>query len=106
MKFTPRGGRIEILSRLDGNDVSLAVHDTGTGIPLAEQEQLFTRFFRSVHSREMQVPGTGLGLYIVNDIVTRHDGAMEVASSPRGSTFTMVLPVCGPHPAEVYAGPT
>jgi signal transduction histidine kinase len=96
VKFTPAGGRIEIVSRVAGDDISLAVHDTGIGIPVAEQHRLFTRFFRTERARERHVPGTGLGLYIVNHIVLMHGGAMQVASSPCGSTFTMVLPIAGP----------
>ncbi len=96
VKFTPSGGRIEIHGRAVGSDVTLSVRDTGTGIPIAEQHRLFTRFFRTDRSRERQVPGTGLGLYIVNHIVLLHGGAMQVDSSPRGSTFTMVLPINGP----------
>jgi signal transduction histidine kinase len=97
VKFTPAGGLIEIVSRVAGDDISLAVHDTGIGIPVAEQHRLFTRFFRTERSRERHVPGTGLGLYIVNHIVLMHGGAMQVTSTPGGSTFTMVLPIAGPH---------
>jgi signal transduction histidine kinase len=99
-KFTMPGGQVEIRTRAQGTDIALSVRDTGIGIPIEEQHRLFTRFFRASRSKEQQVPGTGLGLYIVNQIIELHGGAMKVASSPQGSTFTMLLPVCGP-PADL-----
>ncbi|MDQ1383167.1 MAG: hypothetical protein QOG65_546 [Actinomycetota bacterium] len=98
VKFTMPGGHVEITTRSEGDDIALSVRDTGTGIPTEEQRHLFTRFFRTVRSKENQVPGTGLGLYIVDHIVALHGGRMRVVSSPRGSTFTMVLPMRGPAP--------
>jgi signal transduction histidine kinase len=93
VKFTLPGGQIEILTRTTGDDIAISVRDTGSGIPIAEQDRLFTRFFRGHQSKERQVQGTGLGLYIVNHIVQSHHGAMKVTSSPKGSTFTMLLPM-------------
>jgi signal transduction histidine kinase len=98
VKFTMPGGHVEITTRSEGDDIALSVRDTGTGIPTEEQRHLFTRFFRTMRSKENQVPGTGLGLYIVDHIVALHGGRMRVVSSPRGSTFTMVLPMRGPAP--------
>jgi signal transduction histidine kinase len=103
VKFTPPGGRVEIVTRTEGDDISLAVCDNGSGIPTEEQHQLFTRFFRSKRANAQQVPGTGLGLYIVNHIVEMHGGVMKVASTPEGSTFTMVLPTNGPRPPSGVA---
>jgi signal transduction histidine kinase len=96
LKITMPGGLVEISTRTEGDDITLSVRDTGTGISIEEQRHLFTRFFRTVGSKEQQVPGTGLGLYIVNHIIEMHDGTMRVASTPHGSTFTMVLPMAGP----------
>lgn len=102
VKFTRAGGRIDIATRTSGDDIAISVTDNGSGIPLDEQDHLFTRFFRANRSNEQQVPGTGLGLYIVKQIVELHGGMMTVDSSPAGSTFTMVLPICGP-PADPLA---
>lgn len=95
VKFTKTGGRIEIESRTSGDHLALSVRDTGIGIPTAEQPRLFTRFFRGVQSKQDQAAGTGLGLYIAKEIVERHGGHIEVASSSSGTTFTMFLPVAG-----------
>jgi signal transduction histidine kinase len=101
VKYTPSGGRIEITTRTQGDDVAVSVRDNGPGIPIDEQHQLFTRFFRTRRSKDQQVPGTGLGLYIVDHIIQMHTGVMKVASSPLGSTFTMVLPISGPPPEQI-----
>jgi signal transduction histidine kinase len=102
VKYTPCGGQIEIVTRTQGEDVVVSVHDNGPGIPIDEQHELFTRFFRTRRSKDQQVPGTGLGLYIVDHIIQLHTGVMKVASSSEGSTFTMVLPIKGP--AELCSG--
>ncbi|MCU1464519.1 MAG: multi-sensor signal transduction histidine kinase [Actinomycetia bacterium] len=96
VKFTLPGGQIEVRTRTTGDDIAISVRDTGSGIPIAEQNKLFTRFFRGRQAKQRQVQGTGLGLYIVNHIVQSHRGVMQVTSSPKGSTFTMVLPIHGP----------
>ena len=53
---------------------TLAVRDTGLGIPEKERDQVFERFFRGETSRKMGTPGTGLGLSICKEILTRHKG--------------------------------
>ncbi len=70
------------------------VSDNGMGIPLAEQANLFNRFFRSTAAQQHQIQGTGLGLNIVESIVRQHDGEISVRSEHLiGSTFTVDLPV-------------
>ena len=95
-KFTAPGGRVEIAIRDDADDLVVAIADTGCGIPLEEQRHLFTRFFRSSRSKALQIAGTGLGLYIVKQIVGLHGGEVAVISTPAGSTFTMRIPRDGP----------
>ncbi len=102
VKFTPPGGEIEISSCLDGDDFALSVRDSGSGIACEEQEHLFTRFFRATRAKEEQVAGTGLGLYIVKQIIELHGGRIDVLSTPAGSTFTIRVPVSGP-PADPLA---
>jgi signal transduction histidine kinase len=96
VKFTSPGGRVAITTQSYGDEIALSVRDTGSGIPSEEQEHLFTRFFRATRSQEQEVPGTGLGLYIVKQIVELHGGTMDVFSTDQGSTFTMRLPIGGP----------
>lgn len=93
VKYTPPGGHIDISAHADGSHVVVDVRDTGVGIDVAEQGELFTRFFSAKGSRRRETIGAGLGLYIVKQIVDGHDGSIAVASGQgRGSTFTMRLP--------------
>ncbi|MGB0102325.1 MAG: ATP-binding protein [Nocardioides sp.] len=94
VKFTPEGGRIEVGLGADDQDVVLSVADTGIGIPAAEQERLFSRFFRSSLAQQQAIPGSGLGLSIAHAIVEQHGGSMAVESAPgEGTTFRVRLPL-------------
>ncbi len=95
IKFTPDGGSIEIRvgTTEDGTGCTLAVADTGIGIPADELENVFIRFFRSSNVQPDAIQGTGLGLAIVRSIVESHHGGIDVQSEPgTGSTFTITLP--------------
>jgi signal transduction histidine kinase len=94
IKFTPDGGNVRVsLARVNGV-VRLEVSDTGIGISSDEQQRLFERFFRSSTASEQQIPGTGLGLYIVRAIVEAHGGSISVESEPgRGTAFRVDVPV-------------
>lgn len=94
VKFTPGGGHINLSARADGDDIVIDVRDNGIGIPIDEQEDLFARFFNAKKSGPRRPTlGTGLGLYIVKQIVDGHDGTVgAVSAQGRGSTFTMRLP--------------
>ena len=73
--------------------VVLEVRDTGIGIPDAEQERIFERFYRVDTARSREMGGTGLGLSLVRHAVNRASGAIKLQSTPgQGSTFTVVLP--------------
>jgi signal transduction histidine kinase len=101
VKFTAPGGRVELRASQDVGAVRLEVADTGIGIPLGEQDQLFTRFFRSSLARERQTPGAGLGLAIVKRIVDLHGGEIALTSTPgQGTTASIVLPARVPATAE------
>jgi PAS domain S-box-containing protein len=93
IKFTPAGGLIDV--RITGNTdtVAIEVSDTGVGIPAAEQQQLFTRFFRASTATSRAIPGIGLGLTIVKAIVDAHRGTVSVTSAEgNGTTFRIYLP--------------
>lgn len=94
VKFTPDGGRVAIVLRRDGDEAVLEVSDTGIGIPLEEQDRLFTRFFRSSAAQKQAIPGSGLGLSIARAVVAKHGGSVTVDSAlDRGTTFRVRLPV-------------
>jgi signal transduction histidine kinase len=93
IKFSDQGGTVTC--RLSGTEreVILQVQDTGIGIPLDEQQVLFTKFFRGSAAREHAIEGTGLGLHIVASIVKNHGGDISVESSPgHGTAFSVRLP--------------
>ena len=67
--------------------------DNGVGIPEADQEHIFERFYRVDKARSRETGGTGLGLSIVKQLVTMHDGEITVSSKPgQGSEFKVVFP--------------
>jgi GAF domain-containing protein/two-component sensor histidine kinase len=101
LNYTPAGGSVTLITRnitKDGGKwVTLAVRDTGLGIPEKEREQVFERFFRGETSRKMGTPGTGLGLSICKEILLRHKGTITLESEEqKGSTFTIWLPISSP----------
>ena len=94
VKFTPDGGRVEVRLGREGGQVVLAVADTGIGIPAADRERIFERFYRTAIARRQEIQGTGLGLTITRAIVAAHHGTIAVDSEEgRGSTFTVRLPL-------------
>jgi signal transduction histidine kinase len=97
--FTPAGGRITIeagTTEASGQSwVTIAVQDTGPGISAEEQEHIFDRFYRGILAESGHVPGTGLGLSMVQEILRDHGGRVTVESDNvpgEGSTFTLWLP--------------
>jgi PAS domain S-box-containing protein len=100
VKFTGAGGRVEVSIGAQEDGAVLAVADTGAGIPAADREKIFERFYRSATAARLVVPGTGLGLPIVKAIVEAHGGSITVDSAEgQGSTFTVHLPL-RPVPGE------
>ena len=99
VKFTPREGRVEVRVDRDGDEAVLMVSDTGVGIPAADRDRIFERFFRGARATQQVIPGTGLGLTISKAIVDAHGGSIAVDSDEgRGATFTVRLPLQGPPP--------
>ena len=88
VKFTEDGGEVELLLTEEDGEAVLKVSDTGIGIPVDEQDELFQRFFRASTAQHRQIQGTGLGLSIVAAIVQGHGGRIEVDSAHlQGSTL-------------------
>jgi signal transduction histidine kinase len=90
LKFTPKGGQVEIRGGCDGPLARFTVRDTGVGIPAAHLPFLFDRFWQAHQHRRA---GAGLGLYIAKGIVEAHGGAITVESAPEaGTTFAFTVP--------------
>jgi PAS domain S-box-containing protein len=93
VKYSPAGGRVELTLAAGDGRVRFAVVDRGLGIPPAEQERIFEKFYRLDPNLSRGVGGTGLGLYISRELVRRMGGRLRVESAPgRGSTFWFELP--------------
>jgi signal transduction histidine kinase len=94
-RHTPEGGRIVVAADRVPNGVRLSVEDTGPGIPPEHLPRVFGRFYKVDVSRTgtMLPSGSGLGLSIVQAIVTRHGGTVTASNPPHGGArFEIVLP--------------
>jgi two-component system heavy metal sensor histidine kinase CusS len=94
IKYTPPGGRVEVVAGREAEAAVVRVRDTGIGIPAEHLPRVFDRFYRVDKARSRAEGGTGLGLSIAHSIVAAHDGRIELASTPgQGTTCTVRLPV-------------
>lgn len=93
IKFTPNKKEIEIKVTQDQDSVLIVIKDQGIGIDKKDQEQLFSKFFRSQSAKKMQTKGTGLGLFIAKNIIIKHHGEIKIDSVlGKGTTVTCRLP--------------
>ena len=90
IKFTPAGGTITVRAERRGDDLSIAVADTGAGIAADELPHVFERYWKAQSTSQA---GSGLGLYIAHGIVEAHGGKIWAESSAGGARFTFVLPL-------------
>jgi two-component system, OmpR family, phosphate regulon sensor histidine kinase PhoR len=93
IKYSPDGGKVELDLDLDDGRMRLAVRDHGLGIPTGERERVFEKFYRLDPHLRRGIGGTGLGLYISHELVSRMHGKIWVESQEGiGSTFYVELP--------------
>jgi len=93
VKYTSPGGRVRVMVSDRGDEVEVAVVDTGVGIPSDELERIFTRFYQVEGHMTRRHSGMGLGLSVVRELVELHGGRAWAESVPgRGSRFVFVLP--------------
>jgi len=93
VKFSPEGGDVSFIGRVEDDDVVVVVEDHGIGIPSRDLERIFERFYRVDAGRSRSTGGTGLGLAIVRHVAANHRGSVQVESREgEGSTFTFRLP--------------
>lgn len=104
IKYSPGGGNVEVAVSQDGGEVLVEVTDTGIGIALEDQEQLFSKFYRVDSRLTREIGGTGLGLSICKTVVELLGGRIGVRSEEgKGSTFWFTLPVA---PADLVRTPS
>ncbi len=88
LRYTPRGGRIDVGIQHAAAEILLWVRDTGPGIPMAERERVFDRFYRGV---DAGASGSGLGLAIVKRIALRHNARIELSDLESGSGLQVTV---------------
>lgn len=93
VKYTPPGGRVDVVFAREPAGLRIEVRDTGIGIPDKDRAQLFTEFFRASNAKAFEQTGTGLGLAIVKEVAESMSGRVEVSSQEgRGTSFVVRLP--------------
>jgi two-component system sensor histidine kinase SenX3 len=96
VKFSYEGSTVICLGKVDQDEVSVSIQDSGIGIPTRDLTRIFERFYRVDHGRSRQTGGTGLGLAIVRHVTQNHGGTIEVDSREgEGSVFTIRIPLHG-----------
>jgi two-component system phosphate regulon sensor histidine kinase PhoR len=94
IRYSMPGGLIRIRAALEKSELMIAVSDMGIGIPKADQDRIFERFYRTDPARSRESGGTGLGLSIAKHLVEAHGGRIKVESEVgKGSTFFIFLPI-------------
>ncbi|MBR2483982.1 MAG: HAMP domain-containing protein [Oscillospiraceae bacterium] len=97
IKYTPDGGKISVSATSDSDYVYLDVADNGIGIPEADRDRIFERFYRVDKARSRESGGTGLGLSIAKEIVEKHGGKLAVIpKEDPGTTIRLTLPILQP----------
>jgi PAS domain S-box-containing protein len=94
IKYSPDARVVEIDLSVSEDAVTVHVRDHGLGIPHEQLDKVFERFYRATDLRQQAIPGLGMGLYIVAEIVKHHGGTITVDSAVgNGSTFTVTFPM-------------
>jgi PAS domain S-box-containing protein len=94
LMHTPPGGQVSISTRLDGNCITIQIHDNGLGITERDLPHIFDLFYRADPARALESGGVGVGLSIVKMIAEAHGGSVTAHSQPgAGSVFTLSLPI-------------
>ncbi len=94
VKFSKPGGKIIVTVSKKENFIVSAIQDNGIGIPARDLPHITSRFFRAKNATEMEIPGTGIGLFIVQEILEALGGKLEIGSiENNGTTITVSLPI-------------
>jgi two-component system phosphate regulon sensor histidine kinase PhoR len=105
VKYSPAGSTVGVELVREGSRAAIRVRDRGTGIPAAEQKEIFKKFVRGSASKAFSAKGAGIGLAMIKHIVDAHKGTVHVESRPgEGSTFTILLPAESPTGYKPKAG--
>jgi len=93
IKYSPRETTVRVFAEVQTARIRISVKDQGIGMDQKEVRRIFEKFYRTRRAEQSGEAGTGIGLSIVEQIVSQHGGSIDVVSSPgEGSCFTLVLP--------------
>lgn len=102
IKYSSEATAVTVTARVVGDRAMISVEDQGIGIPEADLERIFERFYRVDRGRSRDTGGTGLGLSIVRHVLLNHDGTIDVTSvEGEGTTFVVTLPAAPPTKSAV-----
>ncbi|MFT5635121.1 MAG: PAS domain S-box-containing protein [Cognaticolwellia sp.] len=105
IKYTPAGGKIQVIAHSDSDNFTLDIIDTGIGIDTASQSKIFERFQRADDENNQGVFGVGIGLSLVSELVKAHHWQINVFSEyHKGSKFSLIIP-CAPAILEEKSTP-
>ncbi|WP_026476798.1 sensor histidine kinase [Alkaliphilus transvaalensis] len=96
LKYTPKGGLVEVTVKSTEENAVIEIIDTGIGIPKEDIPRLFERFYRVDKARSREMGGTGLGLSIAKEIIDAHEGSIQIFSNEeKGTKVVISLPLMG-----------
>jgi len=99
MKYSHDGGKIQVKTEMIDGKMRLTITDHGIGIPASQLNNIFTKFFRADNAKKILAEGTGLGMYIARNIITRHKGDIKLQSEEnKGTTVDITLPLLQTEP--------
>lgn len=94
IKYTPEHGKIEIVIEVDKQFLHVKIKDQGVGIPAADQSKIFSKFFRAANVVKLETEGTGLGLFMVKNIIEKHNGQISLKSEEgKGTEVSFFIPI-------------
>ncbi|MDP2736703.1 MAG: ATP-binding protein [bacterium] len=94
IKYTPEYGKIQVIVEVDKQYLHVKINDQGVGIPAEDQPKLFTKFFRAANVVKLDTDGTGLGLFMVKNIVEKHNGRVSLKSEEgKGTEVSFFIPI-------------
>ena len=94
IKYSPVGAKVRIAIDSEGGQARIRIEDAGPGVPAAERDRIFDKFFRGQTGSSDALGGTGLGLFFASETMRAHGGSIQLEERDLpGSTFTLTLPL-------------
>ena len=94
VKYTPEYGKIQVIAEIDKQSLHVKIKDQGVGIPKEDQPKMFSKFFRASNAIKMKTEGSGLGLFLVKNIIENHNGTISLKSEEgKGTEVDFFIPL-------------